>query len=189
MNQHSSLPAAYFDRLYAADPDPWSFATSPYERAKYDATLAALPRQHFATALEVGCSIGVLTHRLAARCTSLVAIDVAEAALAQARDRCTGLDHVTFRRMSVPGQWPAGMFDLIVLSEVLYYLSPEAVRHTAARLRSTLAPNGVVLLVHYILPTNYPLSGDAAVETFLAAVGLSPRLQRREAAYRLDLLF
>ena len=60
-----SLPTAYFDRKYAFDPDPWGFATSAYEADKYRATLAALPRARYRRALEVGCSIGVLTERLA----------------------------------------------------------------------------------------------------------------------------
>ena len=41
-----SLEPAYFEALYAADPDPWRFATSAYEREKYTATLAALPMLH-----------------------------------------------------------------------------------------------------------------------------------------------
>ena len=40
----ASLPAAYFEAIYERDPDPWRFQTSAYERAKYDATLAALGR-------------------------------------------------------------------------------------------------------------------------------------------------
>ena len=40
----TSLPSTYFTALYAADADPWRFATSDYEREKYAATLAALPR-------------------------------------------------------------------------------------------------------------------------------------------------
>ena len=83
-----SIEPAYFDALYAADPDPWRFASSDYEREKYAATLDALPPRRFAAALEVGCSIGVLTRQLAARCDTLLALDVAEAALAQARARC-----------------------------------------------------------------------------------------------------
>ena len=38
----NSLPADYFAAIYARDPDPWRFAESDYERAKYAATLAAL---------------------------------------------------------------------------------------------------------------------------------------------------
>ena len=72
----------FFERLYAAEPDPWGFETSAYERAKYDATIAALPPGPISTALEVGCSIGVLTERLARRCDRLLAVDVSEAARA-----------------------------------------------------------------------------------------------------------
>ena len=59
------LTAGYFDELYAGDPDPWGFETSAYEQAKYAATIDALEGRRYATALEIGCSIGVLTARLA----------------------------------------------------------------------------------------------------------------------------
>jgi hypothetical protein len=39
-----TLGPEYFDALYTADPDPWKFATSPYERAKYTLTLNAMPK-------------------------------------------------------------------------------------------------------------------------------------------------
>jgi cyclopropane fatty-acyl-phospholipid synthase-like methyltransferase len=188
MTPPDSLSPDYFDALYAGDPDPWRFATSDYERRKYDATLAAMPRPHVAAAFEVGCSIGVLTQRLAGRCDALLAVDVADAALEQARARCAGLAHVTIERMRIPDQWPDGRFDLILLSEVLYYLAPEAIAATAARARASLAPGGAVLLVHYILPTDYPCSGDEAATLFIVASGLRVTRQRREAAYRLDLL-
>ena len=73
-----SLPPSYFEALYASDPDPWRFASSDYERDKYAATLAALPRQLYRSGLEVGCSIGVLTAMLASRCRRLLAVDVAD---------------------------------------------------------------------------------------------------------------
>jgi len=184
----ASIPPAYFEALYAADPDPWGFVSSDYERAKYDATMAALPAHTFAAALEVGCSIGLLARRLARRCASLLAVDVADAALAQARARCAGLDHVEIRRLRIPQEWPDGAFDLILFSEILYYLSPDDVARTALRTRAALSPGGAVLLVHYILPTDYPCSGDTASEIFIAGAKLAPTLQQREAQYRLDLL-
>ena len=61
MSTGESLPAAYFDALYAKENDPWCFATSPYEKAKDVATLQALPVARFTNAFEIGCSIGVLT--------------------------------------------------------------------------------------------------------------------------------
>jgi len=113
---------------------------------------------------------------------------VAEAALTQARQRCAELNHVAFDRLQVPEEWPQQTFDLIVFSEVLYYLSPDDVARAALRSRNSLRPHGTVLLVHYVLPTDYPCSGDIAAEIFIAKARLALSLQRREAAYRLDLL-
>ena len=175
----------YFDQLYAADPDPWRCATSDYERDKYAATLAALPGRVFEAGLEVGCSIGVLTAQLAPRCRDLLALDVAEAALAEARARCPT---VRFERRAIPDEWPPGRFDLIVLSEVLYYLDAPGIRAAAAHAVPALAPGGCILLVHYLGGTDYPSTGDEAAEGFMAATGLSPALQVREPLYRLDRL-
>jgi 2-polyprenyl-3-methyl-5-hydroxy-6-metoxy-1,4-benzoquinol methylase len=183
-----SLPREYFERLYAGNADPWHFATSSYEWAKYEVTLAALPAPRRRAALEIGCSIGILTRRLAERCATLLAIDIAENALAEARTACAACKNVTIARMRIPVDWPAGCFDVILLSEVLYYLSVDDLTQTARRVCASLKPQGHVLLVHYTLPTNYPTTGDAASENFIAATGFAPILQRREAAYRLDQL-
>jgi 2-polyprenyl-3-methyl-5-hydroxy-6-metoxy-1,4-benzoquinol methylase len=178
----------YFDALYAAEADPWQFATSPYERAKYAATIAALPAAPIAAAFEVGCSIGVLTRQLAAQCGTLLAVDLAEAPLVAARQRCADCANVTIAAMRIPQEWPGETFDLVVLSEVLYFLAPEDVAATARRTRHSLSGGGHALLVHYTLPTNYPMRGDAAVALFMAESGGTPIRQQREAQYRLDLL-
>jgi SAM-dependent methyltransferase len=185
-----SLPASYFDALYAADPDPWKFRTSDYEAAKYAATLAALPRPRYGHALEIGCSIGVLTRMLAQRCDRLLALDGAARALAAARRHCAGLEQVALQQREVPRQWPRGRYDLILFSEVLYYLDEEDLSRTAALTLRSLQPGGEVLLVHWIGTTDYPLSGDAAVESFMTAAGtaLLPVSQARTDRYRLDLL-
>jgi SAM-dependent methyltransferase len=182
----ASLDPAYFDGLYAADPDPWKFATSDYEREKYAATLAILPAGQFTQALEVGCSIGVFTRQLARRCEALLALDVAEAALARARiDRPA---HVEFARRRIPNEWPDGVFDLIVFSEMLYYLDRSDLALTAKHARAALAPGGFVLMVHFLGLTNYPLSGDDAANAFIAETRLTPVRQTRTPGYRLDLL-
>lgn len=186
----TSLPPDYFEARYAADPDPWRFATSAYERAKYAATLAALPRARYASALEIGCSIGVLTQALAGRCARLLGLDVAESALRQARERCGGLDHVRFEARQVPGQWPDGAFDLILLSEVVYYLDASDVARLAERVRASLPPGGDVVLVHWTGETHYPLTGDEAARLFIEATGgfLHCVGQERTPTYRLDVL-
>jgi SAM-dependent methyltransferase len=192
-NQPNTLPPEYFDHVYQANRDPWNFETSPYEREKYAATLAALPRPHYAEAFEIGCSLGVLTAQLAPRCGHLLAVDVSEAALAQARARCAELPQVEIRLMQVPNEFPSQSFDLILLSEVGYYWSPDDLARATEKLIAALLPGGQLLLVHWTPPVHdYPLTGDDVHEFFLTkseAEGPLRHLagQRREQ-YRLDLL-
>ncbi len=185
-----TLDPAYFEALYAADPDPWKFASSDYEKRKYALTLAALPRAQYDAALEVGCSIGVLTRALAVRCDRLVAIDAAETALRQARERNTDRPTIGFARMVVPGDWPEGRFDLILLSEVVYYLTLPYVQRLARRISDGLAPGGDVVLVHWTGETDYPLSGDdAATALTRALAGIAhPIRADRHPEFRLDIL-
>lgn len=191
MSRHTrSLPPGYFDERYARDPDPWRFATSAYERAKYAATLDALPRARYASALEVGCSIGVLTRALAERCDAILGLDVAAAALDQARARCRARAGVRFARAQVPGAWPEETFDLILLSEVVYYLDAGDVARLVARVRGSLRPRGDVVLVHWTGETHYPLTGDEAADAFIGGSGafLHVARQVRTDSYRLDVL-
>lgn len=186
-----TLPTAFFDDFYAGNPDPWNFATSGYERDKYAATLAALPRARYASAFEVGCSIGVLTRRLAERCGRLLSIDAAEAPLSQARSRNADAPWVEIRRARVPEDWPRGQsFDLILLSEVLYYFSREDLARLAKLVLETLQPGGDLALVHWLPATSYPMTGDEAVLAFTELAGdtLKPIGSAREELYRLDVL-
>ncbi len=184
-----SVPPEYFDRIYAESSDPWRYATSTYEQRKYAATLAALPRAQFNRAFEPGCSIGVLTRMLARRCKTVMAADMSEASLDHARARCRDMRNIDFRRMRIPGEWPSGTFDLIVLSEVLYYQSRRELRIVIRKTLHALRPGGVVVLVHWLGDTGTALSGDQAAREFICqARRLRMVTRRRRASYRLDVL-
>ena len=146
---HDSLPPGFFDAIYGEADDPWSFATSEYEAAKYAVTLDALPRPRYRSAFEIGCSIGVLTERLAARCDALLSVDVAARALAQARERCAHLPWAQFAQLQVPEAFPDATFDLVVVSEVGYYWSESDLRRARDLIVEHLEPGGHLLLVHW----------------------------------------
>lgn len=185
-----SLDTDYFKGMYATESDPWRFATSAYERDKYAATLAALPRARYASGLEVGCSIGVFTHQLCSRCDALIGLDVVPSVLDDARARCTDCPNVRFQLAAVPGAWPDGRFDLILISEVAYYLDRADLARLVARVAGSVLPEADIVLVHWLGVTHYPLSGDEAAEGFIAgAQGFARALkQSRTAEYRLDVL-
>ena len=121
----NTLPADYFAHVYNNSSDPWHFETSPYEKEKYEATLDAMPKPRYSKGLELGCSIGVLTKMLATRCEQLLSTDISEAPLQKARERLKGNPQVTFLQAALPNEYPNETFDLIVMSEVGYYLSLE----------------------------------------------------------------
>ncbi len=177
-----------FEALYEADRDPWNVETSDYERRKRAATLAALPDGRFAHVLDIGCSTGVLTAELVPLADRLVAIDVAENALRAARSRVENGSHVTFVRGEVPRDWPAGRFDLILFSEVLYFLSAEDVARASRRAWESLDPGGACLLINWTGPNDLPVDGPRAVEIFKDSAGWAADLRQEADQYRIDRL-
>ena len=185
-----TLPDAYFVGIYADNPDPWSFTSSSYERDKYGATLASLPRARYRSAFEPACSIGVFTRALSERCDRLLATDLVPAAVEAARARCADRPQVEVRVGAMPNDWPEERFDLIVLSEFLYFLAPADFADLVRRAGEAIEPGGDLVLVHWLGVTDYPLSGDAAAEGFirLAAPFAQVLHQSRAADYRIDVL-
>jgi alkylation response protein AidB-like acyl-CoA dehydrogenase/SAM-dependent methyltransferase len=184
-----SLPPSYFSRIYQRRKDPWGFETSPYESDKYNLTIASLPLPKYQSALEVGCSIGVLTACLAPRCERLLGLDVSEIALEQARQRCAHLPQVRFERMQFPRQAPDDCFDLILVSEVAYYWQPADLALAADELAARHLPGGHLVLVHLTEPVpDYPLTGDEVHDYWLTRPEWRPVHAERRERFRLDVL-
>lgn len=169
-----SLPAGYFDEMYAQSKDPWGFTDRWYEQRKYALTLASLPRRRYGRALEVGCSVGVLTAQLAERCNTLTALDPSAGALRSAAARVPS--NVGLVQGAVPKDWPSGPYDLIVLSEVAYYLDAADLDVLLDLVVRDL--EGDLVTCHWRHPvTDYPQTGDAVHARVAARL---PRLSRYE---------
>jgi cyclopropane fatty-acyl-phospholipid synthase-like methyltransferase len=170
------LSDAYFERLYASADDPWQLSTRWYEQRKYAITLALLPDRRYRHAFEPGCSIGTLTELLAQRCDHITAVDVVDAALrgADARLQKAGCrNRVTLAQSSLGAAWPPGPFDLVVLSEVAYYLEADSLAELLRREIVRLQPGAAVVAAHWRhAVADYPLSGDAANAVIAATQGL-----------------
>lgn len=170
------LPDEYFDRVYTDAADPWRLESRWYEQRKYAITTAVLPQQVYRHAYEPGCSVGVLTEQLAARCDRVTSTDVAVPALDATHRRLVGAglrDRVSLLRRSIDESWPAEGFDLVVLSEVCYYLQPATLRALLDREVPRLMKGATVLSAHWRHPVaDYPMTGDQATELIAATAGL-----------------
>jgi SAM-dependent methyltransferase len=148
------MSAADFEARYRADPDPWGYADSAYERAKYRATLEACGPGPFRRALELGSSIGVFTEMLAPRCERLVAIERSPTAMRLARERLAPLRHDQLELVlgPLPDAIPREAYDLVVASEILYYLSATELERTLSAIEHGLEPGGRLVAVHWRPP-------------------------------------
>lgn len=181
------LTGEFFDATYDRHEDPWGYTDRWYEERKRALTLAVLPEQRYRDVLEVGCGIGVLTEELAPRADHLLAVDVSTAAVERARRRVAGLPHVQVQVADVADAVPAGSFDLVVLSEVGYYLDRPTLDRVLADLRTRLAPGGTLLVCHWRHPVDaYPLSGDEVHRVLRRTTDLTLLAEHREKDLLLD---
>lgn len=180
--------AEHFDALFARDADPWRCRTSWYEERKRATLLAALPRRRFVRAYEPGCAAGELTAALAARCDEVVATDASAAAVARARGRVASLANVRVDEAATPRDWPAGGFDLVVVSELGYYLDDDELSLLIERAVAALADDGVLVACHWRHPAVDLLrSGDRVHARFVAECGLARAVHHQEDDFVLDL--
>lgn len=173
--RHDGAPLSRFVELYDAAEDPWQVATSWYERRKQGIALASLPRERYGTVVEPGCGIGALTRALATRCDRLIAFDPVAQAVRRCRAHTRSLANVTVELATLPGGMPAGPADLVVFSEILYYLGDAELRNTVDRSVAALRPGGHILAVHWL-----PWAADAPRDGLAAHCELlaHPRIDR-----------
>ena len=182
-----TVSASYFDGMYASSPDPWGFTSRWYEARKYAITMAMLPRARYRDVFEPGCSIGVLSDLLALRCERLLCCDIAPAAVRSAAQRTAGHHNVVVQQRALPRDWPAGQFDLIVLSEILYYFAGPDLDQILNLTVAALRPGATLLAVHWRHPVaEHPRSGDNVHAELAARPELAKLAEHTEPDFRAE---
>ena len=183
-----SLPAEYFDELFADNDDPWAFRTRWYEQRKRDLTLAALPRQRYARVFEPGCANGELSLRLAQRSDALLCMDMSLRAVELATQRLSQYSRAQVIQGCLPQDWPTGQFDLIVVSEWAYYLTPDAFVAVIERMRDSLTADGAVLACHWLHAIDgCPMDGRGAHDLLDSHLSLQRTLRHEETDFLLEM--
>lgn len=184
-----AVSAKHFDAMFDGSSDPWGYDDQPYERDRFARTIAALNDRHYQSALELGCANGALTEQLAPLCRRLLATDASSSALATAQRRVGTLANVSLRRALLPQQVPEGDFDLIVASDMLYYLGLEGVVSLMGELDRRATSGCRILIASYLGDTETRLTGEMSSETAIAHL---PRWRRihaeRTDRLRIDVL-
>jgi SAM-dependent methyltransferase len=183
----ASVSLDYFDGLYDAKDDPWDLATKWHDQRKYAVTVASLPRERYRRCYEPGASIGLLTRLLAPRCDEVLAVDCVDSAVEQAREVVRDLPNVRVERAILPAELPAGTFDLIVIGDLLYYLSADDMAATVDGLLARLEPGGDLVSVHFRDRQNGGnYDGFNAHEALGGRPGLTPIVHHSDEWFLLD---
>ncbi len=187
----------YWDALYRTC-DPMSYA-SDYEQLKYRRTLSLLPEAPIGRALEVACAEGMFTALLAPRVGQLTACDISRTALSRARARCATFTNVHYWCADFFDHELPGNLDLLVCSEVLYYLPDRTeLQRIACKLAAALVPGGRLLTAHAKelkddpsrtgFDWDGPFGGEVISRTLAATAGLALERSILTDLYRIDLL-
>jgi len=179
--------AAFFEAKYRRKSDPWNFLRSPYECSRYDAILAGLGSRHYHRAFEPGCSIGVLTVRLASICDEIEAADFSHTAVKKARARCENVFNVRIRCCSLSEQEDFGQFDLVVLSEIGYYFCAPEWRKISDRCVATMNPGSTLIAAHWLgNSADHQMSGDEVHDILASNANLLLEHSERHEFFRID---
>jgi LmbE family N-acetylglucosaminyl deacetylase/SAM-dependent methyltransferase len=178
---------SYFSGLYERHDDPWGFDVRWYERRKREVLLSALPRERYTRVLEVGCATGALTERLAQRADAVVGIDAVDAAVTRTRLRLGDNPRIDVLQMTIPHDWPEGIFDLVVLSEIGYYLTRDALAETLDHIDASLSDDGVLVACHWRHPiAEASLSTDDVHAAIAARDAWEAQVTHVEHDFRLE---
>ena len=139
----------------------------------------------------------MFTELLAPRVESLVAADISATALERARARCSAHPHVAFVQHDISVGMPGDAYDLVVCSEILYYLRDRAaVERFVGEIYRALRPGGYVLTTHATMVSDdrsvtgfdFNEIGAATIgEVFSQQPGLDFERELRTDLYRVQL--
>jgi 2-polyprenyl-3-methyl-5-hydroxy-6-metoxy-1,4-benzoquinol methylase len=124
----------------------WDFE-SPAEQERHQLVLSAVERHCPGTSgaqvLELGCSDGVFTARLARRCRSVTACDISRVALELAAQRCRQFGNVAFRKLDIARDSMPARYDIVFAMDVLEFVHGRAhLRAVIRRLADAVHPQG-----------------------------------------------
>lgn len=181
-------PAAIFEEHYRRSDDPWGFRSRWYERRKRALLCACLPAERFENAWEIGCSNGELAAALAPACDRLLATDGNAIAVGIARDRLSEFSTVRVQQMWIPEAWPEERFDLVVLSEMAYYLDAAALTQFCGKLISSISPTGHFVACHWRPRiADGAITGDEAHDLMTPLLPWQKTVRHFEDDFRLEI--
>jgi len=151
--------------------DAWGYLGNADHNMRAERILAALPDWPVPQLLELGCAEGFLTRRFLERGIAVTACDLSSEAVERARVWCGDNSRAQFVVGDIRQQLPEGSFDVCLLSDVLYYLSPAEIRQLSANLTTRMNPRRRLIFANEWNPNYRDLTSPEDALTALLSAG------------------
>lgn len=144
------ITLAGFDTKFAADDDPWRTFDDADEAMKRRAILHAIGPGPWGRILEVAAGNGSNSAAMAPRALRLDATEATRSGTKLVAKvvrpyRC----RARAIQLAVPARFPRARYDIALVAELVYYLSPRAMARTARDIAAVLRPGGMLVLAHH----------------------------------------
>ena len=168
-----SITLSGFDAKFAGDDDPWRTFDDADEALKRRAILHAMGPGPWGRVIELAAGNGSNSAAIAPRALRLDATEATASGTALvAKAIRSRPGRARALRLAVPTRLPRERYDIAVVAELIYYLSPRAMARTARDVTRVLRPGGVLVLAHHRI--DFPDFAQHAAHIqrrFLAATG------------------
>lgn len=138
-----------FEQTFARDGDPWRTFSDRDEALKRRAILRAIGPGPWGRVLELGAGNGSNSVAIAPRALRLDATEATARGTALVETALGEQRRARALRLAVPAPLPRSRYDVVVIAELLYYLSPRAMRETARDVAEVLGERGRLVLAHH----------------------------------------
>lgn len=152
-----------FESVYVRNSDPWDYVARGVEQVRFEYVVSKVKELNSqrGTMLDVGCSLGQLTHQLVGISDEFYSMDVSYTAVKKARENCAkipGGESIRFLCASATDiPFKDNFFDLVILSDLLNGGDLESEQKKAAMSEAfrVLKPGCYVLLTDYLNPRDF----------------------------------
>ena len=178
-----------FERTFAANADPWRTFTARDEANKRAAILHALGPAPLGRVLELASGNGSNSVALARRALRLDATEGTQTGARLTAGALRRYPRARTTRLMLPGRFPRSRYDAVVIAELLYYLSPRAMRRVARDVARVLRPGAIVVLAHHRIDFHdFAQHASGIHRSFLAASGVAwhPTVRRRTGRWKVE---
>jgi 2-polyprenyl-3-methyl-5-hydroxy-6-metoxy-1,4-benzoquinol methylase len=173
----------YFELKYLRG-NPYPVEIDPQEIEKFDRAFNCIKGRQYSSILEIGCGEGYFLEMYLLLSDRILATDISKLALKKAKERVGDKKNIEFRQFDIVRNNLDERFDLVICSEVLYYLTLDQLKSIIPKVFGYMKEDSNLLSIHArslgddASGVPYKAFGARTIHQFLESAGGLKTLKR-----------